>query len=54
MAYAAETVLNVMPILYANNIRHNLLFGKKKRPEEALRRAFSATHLMCDVVVYYV
>ena len=52
MVYAAETVLNVMPILYARNISHNLLFGKTKTPVEALRMTFSAKHLMCVCPIY--
>ena len=46
MAYAAETVLNVMPILYAKNLRHILLFWQNKTPVEAVHLAFEAKHLM--------
>ena len=46
MAYAAETVLNAMPILYAKNPRHILLFWQNKTPVEVVHLAFEAKHPM--------
>ena len=48
--YAAETVLNVMPILYAKNIRQNLLFWQNKNGSRSSSYGFSAKHPMCVCV----